>query len=189
MGKAPCPCFYVFSYLFPMYYLCNMEHTKNFSWNATAFFRELTAQNRLARQDGYRFCRVTGLQGFEEALGQMQSASAFVCVDDTSQGFMDLTNTPHTRRVKTVFLAKRHAIDDMAARERCFDNMRELFRQFMSKLILEKTRLEQHCIYLDQRVQFQEIDEYFFSGCACAYFQIAVETFTDLRFNAAEWES
>lgn len=88
-----------------------------------------------------------------------------------------------------MFLAKRHAIDDMAARERCFDNMRELFRQFMSKLILEKTRLEQHCIYLDQRVQFQEIDEYFFSGCACAYFQIAVETYTDLRFNAAEWES
>ena len=160
----------------------------NINWNATAFFRQLTEQNRLAKEQGFRFCRVTGLQGFEEALGHMQSSTAFVAVDDSSQGYMDLANTPHTRRIKTVFLAKRHAIDDMAARQRCMDTMREVFRQFMSVLILEKTRLEQNFVYLDGRIQFQEIDEYFFSGCACAYFQVAVDTYTDLRFNDAEWE-
>ena len=68
------------------------------------------------------------------------------------------------------------------------ETMREVFRQFMSVLILEKTRLEQNFVYLDGRIQFQEIDEYFFSGCACAYFQVAVDTYTDLRFNDAEWE-
>lgn len=166
-----------------------MKIIKNINWNATAFFKELTKQNILAKQQGFRFCRVTGLQGFEEALGRMQSTTAIVAVDDSSQGFMDINNTPHTRRIKTVFLAKRHAIDDMAARQRCMDTMRELFRQFMTRLILERTRLEQDCIYLDQRIQFQEIDEYFLSGCACAYFQIAVETYTDLRFQASEWEN
>jgi hypothetical protein len=35
---------------------------------------------------------------------------------------------------------------------------------------------------------FSEIDRYFFSGCACAYFQIAVDVYTDLRYNADEWE-
>jgi hypothetical protein len=69
------------------------------------------------------------------------------------------------------------------------DTMREVFRQFMSRLILERTRLEQKAIYLDERIQFQEIDEYFFSGCACAYFQVAVDTFTDLRFRYNEWEN
>ena len=66
--------------------------------------------------------------------------------------------------------------------------MRELFRQFMSLLILEKTKLEEKCIYLDPRISFNEIDRYFFSGCACAYFQVAVDVYTDLRYNADEWE-
>ena len=82
----------------------------------------------------------------------------------------------------------RHAIDDMVARQQCMDTMRELFRQFMSKLILEKTKQEQHNIYLDSRISFQEIDQYFFSGCACAFFQIAVDTYTDLRYDPTEWQ-
>lgn len=159
----------------------------NFSWNATAFFQDLTQRNKLAQEKRFTFCRVSGLEGFEEALAKMLTKTAFVCVSDISQGFTDINNTPHTRRVKTVFLAMRHAIDDMKARQRCMDNMRELFRQFMSVLILEQTKLQEHSIYLDPRISFQEIDRYFFSGCACAYFQIAVDTYTDLQYNAQEW--
>lgn len=159
----------------------------NFNWNATAYFEELSAKNKLAQAEGFTFCRVSGLEGFEEALHNMQGSTAFVCVSDIAQGFTELNNSPHTRRVKTVFLAMRHALDDMQARQECMETMRELFRQFMSSLILERTRLEQNCIYLDPRISFNEIDRYFFSGCACAYFQIAVDVFTDLRYNANEW--
>lgn len=161
--------------------------TTNFSWNATAFFADLTKRNIFAQQKHFAFCKVSGLEGFEEALAKMQSSTAFVCVSDISDGYTDINNTPHTRRVKTVFLAMRHAIDDMNARERCMETMRELFRQFMSVLILEQTKLQQHCIYIDPRISFQEIDRYFLSGCACAYFQLAIDTYTDLQFNEAEW--
>ena len=161
---------------------------KNTNWDATTFFASLTAKNRFAQSNAFTFCRVSGLDGFEEALQQMQSATAMVCVSDTSQGYMEINNSPHTRRVKTIFLAMRHAIDDMTARQTCMDTMRELFRQFMSVLIQEKTQLEQHQLYLDTRIAFNEIDQYFFSGCACAYFQISVDTFTDLRYNESEWE-
>ena len=160
----------------------------NFNWDATTFFASLTAKNKFAKAQGFTFARVSGLDGFEEALAQMQNATAFVCVSDTSQGYMEINNSPHTRRVKTVFLALRHAVDDMAARQTCMDTLRELFRQFMTVLILERTRLEQQRLYLDPRIAFHEIDEYFFSGCACAYFQISVDTYTDLRYNEAEWE-
>ena len=159
----------------------------NFNWNATAYFEELSAKNKLAQAEGFTFSRVSGLEGFEEALHNMQGNTAFVCVSDIAQGFTELNNSPHTRRVKTVFLAMRHALDDMQARQECMETMRELFRQFMSSLILERTCLEQNCIYLDPRISFNEIDRYFFSGCACAYFQIAVDVFTDLRYNANEW--
>lgn len=159
----------------------------NFNWDATAYFEELSAKNKLAQAEGFTFSRVSGLEGFEEALHNMQGSTAFVCVSDIAQGFTELNNSPHTRRVKTVFLAMRHALDDMQARQECMETMRELFRQFMSSLILERTRLEQNCIYLDPRISFNEIDRYFFSGCACAYFQIAVDVFTDLRYNEREW--
>ena len=160
----------------------------NGRWDAAKFFEELTATNRLAQSEGFTFCRVSGLDGFEEAVNEAQTQTAFVCVSDIADGYTELNNTPRTRRVKTVFFAMRHAAEDMEARAGCMETMRELFRQFASQLILEKTRLEENCIYIDPRITFNEIDRYFFSGCACAYFQIAVDCYTDLRYNADEWK-
>ena len=160
----------------------------NGRWDAASFFENLTATNKLAQQEQFVFCRVSGLDGFEEAVNQAQTQTAFVCVSDIADGYTELNNTPRTRRVKTVFLAMRHAAEDMEARSECMETMRELFRQFMSRLLPEKVRLEQDCIYLDPRISFNEIDRYFFNGAAGAYFQIAVDVFTDLRFNADEWE-
>ena len=131
---------------------------------------------------------MSGLEGFEEALHVMQSTANFICVSDIAQGYTELNITPHTRRVKTVFLAMRHKMDDMEARQQCMDTMRELFRQFMSVLILEKTRVEEEHIYLDSRISFQEIDRYFLSGYACAFFQVAADVYTDLRYNEKEWK-
>ena len=166
----------------------NSNEYPNGRWNATEFFERLTATNRLAKSEGFTFCQVSGLDGFEEALDNMQQSLAFVCVSDIANGFTELHNTPRTRRVKTIFMAMRHKIDDMAARNSCMDTMREVFRQFMSLLILEKTKLEEQCIYLDPRISFNEIDRYFFSGCACAFFQVAVDVYTDLRYNPTEWD-
>ena len=142
------------------------------SWNATAFFQNLVARNKFATAHGFTFARVSGLEGFEEALQNMQNTTAFVCVSDMSQGYIALANTPRTRRVKTIFLAMRHAIDDMEARLSCMEALRELFRQFMSMLILERTRLEQSCIYLDERITFNEMNEYFFSGSLVLIFKL-----------------
>lgn len=165
-----------------------METNHNtFNWDATAFFERLTKKNILAQQYGFKFCRVSGLEGFQEALASMQNTTAFVCVNDVAQGYTSLDNAPRTRRVKTVFIAMRHKLDDMHARQEKFDVMREIFRQFMSVLIRQKTKLEEHCIELDRRISFNEIGEYFFSGCACAYFSVATDVHTDLRYNEAEW--
>ena len=161
---------------------------KNINWDAVAFFEHLTNTNKLAQTEGFLFCRASGLEGFEECIHALQSTANFIAVSDIAQGYTELNTTPHTRRVKTVFLAMRHALDDMQARQECMDIMRELFRQFMSVLIQEKTRVETEHIYLDPRISFQEIDRYFLSGCACTYFQIATDIYTDLRFNAEEWE-
>lgn len=159
----------------------------NFNWDATDFFESLTLSNKFAVSHGFRFCRVSGLDGFQDAIGTYQSRVPFVAASDISQGVLYTDNSPHTERVKTVFIAYPHAINSMQAREEAMDLNRELFRQFMSRLILEKTKLEEHFIYLDNRVALTEIDRYAFSGMACAYFQLKVSTYTDLRFNPEEW--
>jgi len=159
----------------------------NYNWNATQFFKTLTEENKLCNEKGFTFARVSGLEGFEEALAHMQSSKALIAVSDIAQGYTELNNTPRTRRVKTVFFAMRHPIDDMGARMECMETMREIFRQFMSVMELEEVRLEQHAIYLDPRISFNEVDQYFFSGCACAYFQVAVDVYTDLVFRQEEW--
>ena len=161
---------------------------KNINWDAVAFFEHLSNTNKLAQKEGFLFCRVSGLEGFEECIHALQSTANFIAVSDIAQGYTELNTTPHTRRVKTVFLAMRHALDDMEARQQCMDIMRELFRQFMSLLIKEKTRVEEQHIYLDPRISFQEIDRYFLSGCACAFFQVATDVYTDLRYNQEEWD-
>lgn len=159
----------------------------NGRWDAATFFERLAATNRLAVEENFTFCKVSGLEGFEEAVEQMQSTNNFICVSDVADGYTDLNNTPRTRRIKTVFFAMRHKAEDMEARTECMETMRELFRQFMTRLILEKVKLEENCIYIDPRITFNEIDRYFFSGCAGAYFQIAVDIFTDLRHNPDDW--
>jgi len=159
------------------------------NWDATAFFQRLTATNKLAQDKRFRFCKVSGLQGFEDALATLQSTTAFICVSDTAEGFTELDKSQRTRRVKTVFFAMRHQLGNMQARLNCFETMSELFRQYMSVLILESTRLKENALYLDPRIRFTEIPEYFASGCACAYFQVAVDIITDLRFNQSEWLS
>jgi hypothetical protein len=160
----------------------------NFSWDSSKFFETLTKTNKFAKEKGFTYHRVSSLTGFEDCLARYQTDKAIVAVSDESEGSLYIDYTPHVRRVKTVFLAMRHQADRMDYRQARLDDMRELFRQFMSKLILEKTKLEEHQIYVDTDIRFTEINKYFFSGMACAFFQIETSTYTDLRFKDDEWD-
>ena len=50
----------------------------NYNWNASAFFEHLTKANRLAQKENFTFCRVSGLEGFEETLHHSQTSTAFI---------------------------------------------------------------------------------------------------------------
>lgn len=50
----------------------------NINWDATVFFASLTEKNKFAKAHDFVFARVSGLDGFEEVLQQLQSATAIV---------------------------------------------------------------------------------------------------------------
>lgn len=163
-----------------------MNPDLSLNWNAEAFFRGLCDRNRLARALGMNFCLVSGLNGFEDALATLQDFTAFCCLADSSDGRISLSFSPNADSVKTVFLALRHEMSQ-DARLGALDQLREVFRQFLSAIIPEKTRLQNHAIYLADNIEFHEINEYFAAGCACAFFQIGINTAIDLRYNRDEW--
>lgn len=156
-------------------------------FSASDFFRGLTAKNRLARKYNFGFAEVSGLQGFIDAISQADCFPNVVCVDDTSDGFAELDNTPRRRAVKTVYIAMRHAPGDYNARAQCMTIMHDLFLQFLSAILPEKIRLEQGGLYLGSNVPFSEMDKYIATGAACAYFQISLDRFVDLSYNPEQW--
>lgn len=158
-------------------------------FDAVEFFRHLTESNKLAQKHGFQFSIVSGLEGFEDALQKSLDMTAMVAVDDTSQGDITIVNTPHKKYFKTVFLYMRHsALENWAeAREQCFSIMRELFRQFCSVIIRERTRLRLENVIINDNVSFNEIDKYFFTGGACAWFQLEIDKFVSLELNPEEW--
>lgn len=160
-------------------------------FDSLEFFKNLTEKNRLAKKYGFKFAVVSGLEGFEDALHSALDSSALVAVDDTSQGDITLANTPHKKSFRTVFLFMRHTVEDnwAKARQECFEIMRELFRQFCSVIIRERTRLRLGNVIIGDNISFNEIDRYFFTGGACAYFQIEVDKFVSLELNHNEWLS
>lgn len=157
-------------------------------WNAKAFFRSLTEQNKLAKEKGFVYVEVSGLEGLEEALGRLQSTPNFVFVQDNAAGYTELENSPHTRRVRTVFFAMRHKLGDMTARQNCLAVINDLHRQFCSRLLMERTRLQENMQYLNSRIHLQEVSRYLVPGTAICMFEIAVDTYIDLSYNPDEWE-
>lgn len=159
------------------------------TWSAVSFFSRLTAKNKLARQHNFTIAEVSGLQGFLDAISQAQTCPNVIAIDDTSDGYSDIANSPHSRMIKTIYTAMRHTPGDQKARRECLAIMHEIFRQFMSVIIREKTRLEEDMIYLDSRISFSEMDKYFCTGQACAFFQLTIDTDTNLVYNPDEWIS
>lgn len=157
-------------------------------WDAAAFLEGLTDRNKLAKQHGFRFCRISGLTGMEEALAAMQQTPAFVMVSDAPVGTMDIDNTPHQRRTVMVILAMRHRLDDMTARAECLNTMQELFRQFMSALIPERTRMQQNALFIDPRVTLQVFNKYLTPGVTCYEFELTTTAYVDLTYQTDEWE-
>lgn len=113
----------------------------NGRWDASKFFEHLCDTNRLARQEGFTFCRVSGLDGFEEAVNEAQTQTAFVCVSDIADGYTELNNTPRTRRIKTVFFAMRHAAEYLdTATRRTWQRAKTAVKRTLNR-ILEKAGL------------------------------------------------
>lgn len=156
-------------------------------FNAIEYFSALSARNKLCQQENFVTIEVSGLDGFLNALSHFSGQSNIIAVDETSDGYMALTPTPQRNEVKLVLMAMRHEAGNMQARKECLEIMREIFRQFASKLINDRFMFAHEGTTIDTKMNFSEIHEYFANGAACAFFEVAVSEGLDLTYKDDEW--
>lgn len=166
-----------------------MNLEQKHQWDCAPFIERLTRTNRLAAEKGFRFVRVPSLGHLSEVISRMQQTAAFVFVSDMTNGTTNLHNTPRTTRTKTVVFAMRYPVDNTEQREKCLTIIRELFRQFASVLIQEKTKLGENMQFLDPNIRLTETNDLIMPGVVCAYYELAVTTHIDLQYNPAEWNT
>lgn len=145
--------------------------------------------NKMVRENKFEFAEVSGLEGHLDTLrsGSVSASPNLIAVDDTSEGSTMLNNQPMRRVVKLVMISMRHAAGDSTARAECFEIMHEIFRQFMSAILMKKNEWSAKGVYLHPNIAFNEMDSYYFTGAACAWFQITFDIGTDMQFRADEW--
>lgn len=165
-----------------------MNPNQKHQWDAAPFIERLVKTNRLAKDKGFSFVRVPSLGHLSEVISRMQKTTAFVFVSDMTNGSTNLHNTPRTTRTKTVVLAMRYPVDSTERREECLNILRELFRQFSSVIIQERTRQEQNMQYISPDIRLTETNDLIMPGVVCAYYELAVTTHIDLQYNPEEWE-
>lgn len=159
-------------------------------FDSYSYFGELCRQNRLAQIHNFQFCRCTGLNGLQEAIEQFRTASAFFCIDDTTDGTTFERNGGYfQRRVFTVFLLKNYRYDNMVERMDAMMVCRTLFAQLYSRMLVDSDKLLNDLIYLNtNRIHFREIENFFLNGCTGLYFMIDVDEPVNLIYDETEWE-
>ncbi len=159
-------------------------------FKAEEYFGSLCAANRLAVSNSFRFCTCSGIESLEGPLDRFKTDSAFFCLDDTNDGqlFRGAGGGWFKRRTFTVFFLHRYTFDDEADRAAKLAICRDLFRQVISRMIVDADRMENELVYLHtENVMARELGQYFMNGCTGLYFMIDVSEPVNLVFDPDEW--
>lgn len=162
---------------------------KNF-FNAEDYFASLCSNNRLAIERGFRFCTCSGIESLQGPLDKFKTDSAFFCLDDTNDGalFMGRGGGFFKKRTFTVFLLHRHTFNDEKDRAEKLALCRSLFRQLMSKMLVDSEDMSNELVYMHvDNVLSRELGQYFMNGCTGLYFFIDVSEPVDLKYSESEW--
>lgn len=161
-------------------------------FNAGGYFASLCERNKTARANGFRFCTCSGIESLQGPLDRFQTDSAFFCLDDTNDGQLFRGNSGgwFKRRTFTVFLLHRYEFDNEDDRAARLGLCRDLFRQVVSRLIVDGDDMKNELVFLHtETVLSRELGQYFMNGCTGLYFMIDVSEPVDLVYDPEEWRN
>lgn len=159
-------------------------------FDANTYFNTICTSNKIAAENQFRFCRISGLSALEEVITNLRTTKNFFCLDDSSDGTLSITNgVPMNVRLFSIYLFARYTINHPDQQSDALNLCRRIFHTVVTKLLHDYDTLSNNMIYLDiDRIPFREIDGYLINGCCGLNFIITVKEPTDLSYDPQQWQ-
>lgn len=160
----------------------------NHDFNLYTYFGGLTEQNNLCQQHGYRFVTCSGIEALEEVLDNYKNTSHFVCLDDSNDANIFSEGGWFKRRTITLFFLSRFSFKDQKSRVAQVDICREIYRQFLSRLINDRYLFEDNLIYarLDN-IYTRDINSSAMGDICGMYMMVYIDEPIDLTYDDSLW--
>lgn len=156
------------------------------------YLKKITAANRLAQSNHFMVSTTTDLHTLQPLMDNYNHQQNFALVMDTVDGAM-VGGHPgwFDRRVYTVALIMRHKWNDEADRRHKLATCRELFRQTLTRLIVDRERYEyedeQPVFLRTDDMQYREMPPYSFAGATGVVYTLRIDEPTCLCYNSQDF--
>ena len=155
------------------------------SFDAIAYFYAMASKNKLAIEKGFQPVTISNSDNLEGLFEQYRDYDRFVAISDTNSGNLSSPDGTYgftKNRAYTVFILSAYEYDNMQSRQEELELCRELFRQFVSKILRDKYLYDEKQMYFDTHaIPNQEIGRYYLSGMTGLHFTLYVQEPIDLR--------
>ena len=170
-------------------------------FDALHYFKTLGEKNRLCKLHGFKPVFCSGPESIEGVMQEFQKTANFVMVDDTTDGNTFSEGVSFfQRRVYTVFILASYKWDDMKDRKDKLDLCREIFKQFVRRMIWDKNQLESEdedddFTFLNvEKVYSKEFGRYTMNGVTGLYFMVENDEPESMEYEdelqmESEWET
>ena len=157
-------------------------------FDALHYFETLAQQNRLCREHAFKPVFCSGPDSIEGLMQQFQKTANFVMIDDTTdQNLYSEGVSYFKRRVYTVFILAAYRWDDMEDREEKLNLCREIFQQFVRRMIWDRIRHEDEgddITFLNvEKIYSKEFGRYTMSGVTGLYFLVENDEPTSMEYE------
>lgn len=155
------------------------------------YFSSLCLTNRLAVEHNFKPVTCSGINYLEELLTQFQTTANFVAVSDVcDESTLQVGGGWMKRRLITVFILSRFTFGDPKSYAAALTLCRELYRQFLSRLLHEADDWTNEHLFLNLTdIRSQELGGTFLNGCTGLYFMLTMDEPTDISYNSEEWQT
>ena len=155
------------------------------------YFAQLVSENKLCTENGFKAVYCSGPDNLEGIMEEYRTTENFVVIEDTTDNSVHC-NRPgwFTRTCYTVWILASTDYNDMNMRAEKMELCRKVFRQFLSRMVLDKARFTygNEMAYLAlEKVLYKELGRYSMNGATGLYFMVENDVPTSLVYNSEDW--
>lgn len=157
------------------------------------YLKELGERNSFMQENDWHVGTINMQRGIEPILDEFRRKESFYLVDDAPMGGIEMNQAGGFFDVRTYvahFVTRTGGrTEGLAVYEQKMKVIRELYKQFLERIIHDAARLlEQHQVYIQtRRINYREPGKAAYAGAAGLYFQLTIAQPKNLVYRQENW--